>query len=153
MFCPKCGNPDQSPETYCRRCGVFLPDLSKPSKTTTPEDHVRANTALSAITILVSFTLAILIYLMLAFRPDTHPLIYVTAGLLIAIGAWHIQTLWRTLLLKKHLQKIKPPKEIALTAGAVTGNLLEPADFENAVPPSVTERTTRHLSETKPRSS
>ena len=27
MFCPKCGVGDQSAESYCRRCGEWLPDM------------------------------------------------------------------------------------------------------------------------------
>lgn len=155
MFCPKCGNADQLPETFCRRCGSFLPDLSKPlKKRQGPEDHIKANTVLSALTIGVSFTLATLLYIVLGFKPETHPLIYVTAGFLIAIGAWQIQTLWRSILLKKHFQK----KGIAVAADtqdvlpvADTDKLLQQADTQNIVPASVTERTTRNLTETKHR--
>jgi hypothetical protein len=39
------------------------------------------------ISIIVSFTLSILIF---GLRPGSHPLIYVTAGLLIGIGGWQI---------------------------------------------------------------
>ncbi len=148
MFCPKCGKSEQSPETYCRRCGVFMPDLSKPVKgPITPEEHVLANTVLSTMTIVASFTLAILQWSMLAFRPDTHPLIYVTAGLLFAMGIWHIQTLWRTLQLRKHFKKNKRPKTAELGGAEITGKLLAEPDFENRVPASVTDRTTRHLVE------
>lgn len=155
MFCPKCGSADQSPETYCRNCGVFLPDLTRAAKEPTPpERHIKANTVLSAMTIVSCFTLAILLWSMLAFRPNTHPLIYVTAGLLFAMGIWHIQTLWRTLLLKKHLNKNKRPQESILDSGQVaTGRILETADFENMVPASVTEYTTRHLEEKAERKS
>lgn len=98
MFCPRCGKAEQLPETFCRQCGLFLPDLSKPVKRELPpEEHLKANTVLNSLTIIVSFTLSILLF---GFRPGTHPLIYVTAGLLIAIGAWHIQTLIRTQKLK-----------------------------------------------------
>jgi len=57
----------------------------------------------------VSFTLSILLF---AVRPGTHPLIYVTAGLLIAIGAWHIQTFIRTQQLKKQWKRRTPLTEI-----------------------------------------
>lgn len=148
MFCPKCGKSEQSAETYCRQCGVFLPDLSKPLKSPRPpEEHIKANTVLSAMTIIASFTLAILLYSILGFRPTTHPLIYVTAGLLIAMGIWHIQTLWRTLLLKKHLKENKRPSTAELGGAEITGKLLAEPDFENTVPASVTDRTTRHLAE------
>ena len=155
MFCPKCGKAEQLPETYCRQCGIFLPDLSKPLKSNhTPEEHVKANAVLSSMTIVTCFTLVILLWSMLAVRDDTHPLIYVTAGLLFAMGIWHIQTLWRILLLKKHIMKNKRPQETLQETGtASTGKLLDQADFESVVPASVTENTTRHLAEKTDRSS
>ena len=155
MFCPKCGKSDQSPETYCRQCGVFLPDLSKPLKSNhTPEEHVTANIVLTSMTIVVCFTLATLLFAMLGPLENTHPLIYATAGLMIAMGCWHIQTLWRNLMLRKHFKKNKRPQETIFEGGVTaTGKLLDQADFENMVPASVTDRTTKHLSETKLKSS
>ena len=106
MYCAKCGKPDQKPESFCRRCGTYLPDPSKPyKKERPPDEHLKANTVLSALTIVASFTLAALLYIFLAFRPDTPILIYVTAGFLLAIGGWHIQTLIRTTMLRKQLKK------------------------------------------------
>jgi hypothetical protein len=156
MFCPRCGKAEQRPETYCRQCGLFLPDLSKPVKRERPpEEHLKANTVLSVLTIIASFTLSILLYAILGFRSDTHPLIYVTAGLLLGIGAWHIQTLIRTQKLKKQWKRRAPLSEIeaALPAtplaslSASTAKLLDRSDFADAVPASVTENTTRHLVE------
>ncbi len=157
MFCPKCGNPDQSPETYCRQCGTFLPDLSKPAKRESPpEENIKVNTVLSLLTVIVSFTLAILLYAILGFRESTHWLIYLTAGLLIAMGAWHIQTFIRARRLKKQWKRRDPrnEEEKPMTfETASTAKLLERPDFENVVSTSVTDHTTRHLSETKIKSS
>jgi len=155
MFCPKCGNAEQFPETYCRRCGTFLPDLDKPVKQPVkPETHVTANMVLSSMTIVACFTLAILLYTFVAFRENTHPLIYVTAGLLLAMGAWHVQTLWRSILLRKHFKRARSPREESKEIEESTAsNLLEQADFENMVPASVTERTTRQLYPSKKTSS
>lgn len=153
MYCPRCGKAEQLPETYCRQCGFFLPDLSKPVKRELPpEDHLKANTFLSLLTIIVSFTLSILLF---GFRPGTHPLIYVTAGLLIGIGAWHIQTLIRTQKLKKQWKRRAPLTEIQAALpetqpafeSASTARLLDQADFANTLPASVTENTTKHLAE------
>jgi hypothetical protein len=153
MFCPRCGKAEQLPETYCRQCGLFLPDLSKPVKRELPpEDHLKANTVLSSLTIIVSFTLSFLLF---AVVPDKHPLIYVTAGLLIAIGAWHIQTFIRTQQLKKQWKRRTPLTEIQAASpetqptfkSASAAKLLDQADFENTLPASVTEYTTRHLAE------
>jgi hypothetical protein len=153
MYCPRCGKAEQAPETFCRQCGLFLPDLSKPLKRELPpEDHLKANTVLNALTIIVSFTLSFLLF---AFQPGTHPLIYATAGILIAIGAWHIQTLIRTVKLKKQWKRRTPLNEVNALSfeperalkPVSTAKLLDQADFTDAVPASVTENTTRHLVE------
>src|SRR5262245_50695639 len=162
MYCPRCGKAEQLAETYCRQCGLFLPDLSKPFKRESlPEDHLKANTVLSAMTIIASFTLSFLLFLVLGFRSFTHPLIYATAGILLAIGGWHIQTLIRTQMLKKQWKRRAPLSEIQgappgpTTAfkSDPTGKLLNEADFADAIPVSVTEHTTKHLTErSQPRS-
>ena len=159
MFCPRCGKAEQLPETYCRQCGLFLPDLSKPVKRESPpEEHLKANTVLSLLTVTASFTLSILLYAFFGFRSNTHPLIYVTAGLLLGMGGWHIQTFIRTQKLKKQWKRRAPLTEIQAglaespqaVKSASTAKLLDEADFANAVPASVTESTTRHLVETRP---
>jgi hypothetical protein len=153
MYCPKCGKADQSPETYCRQCGTFLPDLTRPVKAPVkPEEHVKVNLVFSAMTVIACFTLAALLYSILAFRADTHWLIYATAGLLTAMGIWHTQTLWRSILLRRHFRRsVRTTSDE--TAGVTTGKLLDEADFADMVPASVTDHTTRHLSEKKMRSS
>lgn len=147
MFCPKCGQPDQAAEAFCRRCGTFLPDLSKPAKRHTPATHIAANAFLSGLTIATSFTLAALLYIFLGFRPDTPVLVYVTAGFLIAIGAWHIQTLIRTLMLRKQLKnwgRLTDRTEDNESASSSAGALNAP-DFSDVVPASVIDATTRDL--------
>jgi hypothetical protein len=156
MYCPRCGKAEQLPESYCRQCGFFLPDLSKPVKREIPpEEHLKANTVLNSLTIIVSFSLSILLFAFFGSRWDTHPLIYVTMGLLLAIGGWHIQTFIRTHQLKKQWKRRTPLTEIQAASpetqpafkSASTAKLLDQADFENTVPASVTENTTRHLAE------
>lgn len=150
MYCPNCGTADQTAETYCRRCGTFLPDLSKPVKReATPEENLKVNTVLTLMTVIVSFALAITLYLFLGFRENTHPLVYVTAGLLLAMGGWHIQTFIRTRQLKRQWMrkyrsaKIAKGKESTQEFGSVpTAQMLPQADM---VPASVTENTTKHL--------
>lgn len=144
MFCPKCGKAEQLPDSYCRGCGIFLPDLANAKKPTPPEEHVLANTVLSSMTIVASFTLAILLWTVLAFKPETHPLIYVTAGLLFAMGIWHIQTLWRTIQLRRHLKRSKRPEPDA-EEKPQEADELNAANFDGYVPASVTDRTTTKL--------
>ncbi|MGH9959529.1 MAG: hypothetical protein ACREBC_20775 [Pyrinomonadaceae bacterium] len=109
----------------------------------------------------MSFTLSILLYAFLGFRSSTHPLIYVTAGLLLAMGGWHIQTLIRTQLLKKQWKRRSPPTETKAAlhatqptfASASTAKLLDQANFADTLPASVTENTIRHLERPQPKSS
>ncbi|HVE59724.1 MAG TPA: zinc ribbon domain-containing protein [Pyrinomonadaceae bacterium] len=158
MFCPKCGKPDQSPETYCRQCGEYLHDYEKAvKKVTTPEEHLKANSVLSAMTVVASLILSTLLFLIFKNQTDTHPIIYVTAGFLIAIAAWQIQTFWRTLLIKKHFKKRKNNEkstwgdelekqiESRYLESKPTNELLPEADFKDYVPASVVEKTTRKL--------
>lgn len=143
MFCPKCGKADQQPETYCRQCGFFLPDLLKPARREIPpEEHLKANSVLNLLTIIVSFTLAILLPLFLGFGSGTHPMIYATTGLLIAIGGWHIQTFIRTRQLIKQWKRRVP-----LIEPAPTTERLDQANFADSLPASVAENTTKHLVE------
>jgi hypothetical protein len=160
MFCPKCGMADQQPETYCRQCGVFLPDLSKPFKAESPpEENLKVNSVLSLMSVIVSFTLAILLYALLGFRADTHLMIYITAGFLLAIGGWQIQTFIRTRRLREQWTRgSRQTDAVGETAepqfrSPSTAKLLEQPDLSSSIPASVTENTTRQLSETKVRSS
>ena len=153
MFCPKCGKSDQVPESYCRQCGFYLPNLSTlVNCEISPEEHLKANTVLSSMTITACFTLAILLYAFFGFRSNTHPLIYVTAGLLLGMGGWHIQTLIRTLKLKKQWARRKPLNKAQNSLDIPDAMpLLDQARFENVVPSSVTEHTTKPIASELPR--
>ena len=109
MFCPRCGKADHIEESYCRQCGVFLPDFDKLAKREiSPDELLKANTALSLLTICASFTLSFRLFAILGFMSTTHPLIYATAGLLIVIGGWHIQSFIRTQKLKTQWKRRTP---------------------------------------------
>jgi ABC-type nickel/cobalt efflux system permease component RcnA len=155
MYCPNCGKADQAPETYCRQCGVFLADLSRLTKQESPpEENLKVNQVLSLMTVIASFALAILLYAILGFRENTHWLIYLTAGLLIAIGAWHIQTFIRTRRLRrqwKRREEFKRAKDPAPLHDPSTSKLLSTPAQDSATPATITEDTTLDLSETKVR--
>ena len=156
MFCPKCGNADQKVDTFCRKCGTFLPDFEKlKSKETTPETHLKANSFLSLLTAIVSLTLSILLYSFFLGKSDTPILIYITAGFLTAMFFWQAQTFWRTRLLKKQLVKAKQEtSEITpQIEDTKTSKLLNEPDLNDYVPASVVENTTKLLNEKVPRKS
>jgi len=154
MFCPKCGKADQSPETYCRQCGNYLPDYEKSvKKKVKPEDHLNANLFLNLLTAITSLTLAILLYSIFLGKQDTPVIIYVTAGFLTAMTAWQVQTFWRTILLRKHFKKNKNIEQSSAEIQTdppylepkPTNEFLPEADFKDYVPASVVEKTTRKL--------
>jgi cytochrome c biogenesis protein CcdA len=134
-----------------------LSDFSKPSKQeAAPEENLKVNSVLSLLTIIASFTLAVLLYAILGFRENTHWLIYATAGLLIAIGGWHIQTFIRTRQLRRQWQRRAKEQDAADAASLqnpTTSKLLTTPAQDEAIPPTVTEETTRHLTDTNIRSS
>jgi len=156
MFCPKCGNADQKPETFCRQCGSFLPDFDKlKSKEIPPEEHLKVNSILSIMSAVVSLTLAILLHTFFTGRANTPVLIYITIGFLTAMFFWQVQTFWRTKMLKKQLLKRKKSERVEadgldtnpLAKSASAKERLGEPTFSHAVPSSVIENTTKHLGE------
>jgi hypothetical protein len=151
MFCPNCGNADQKVNSYCRNCGTFLPDFDKlKNKEITPQQHLTINSTFSFLSGSISLVLAILFYIYFAGKDETPILMYVMTGFLTANFFWQVQTFWRTLQLKKHLPKrLEDIENISQTPQIQekysTDKLLPDADFENIVPVSVTENTTKHL--------
>jgi hypothetical protein len=147
MFCPKCGASDQLPESYCRHCGQYLPDPDKPAKKRiAPFEHVKANTVLSAMTMVIAFTLSFLLFHNYFGQSGTSPLIYACAGFLFAIGCWNVQAFWRDLLLWRYFKKGKPGIVEQYQRGTVQQEkMLGEAAFDDVVPASVTNRTTRKL--------
>lgn len=117
MFCPSCGAGGQSAESYCRSCGMYLPDFVKAlEKQVTPRDHFIVNAVLSVMTAIASATLAIMLYARFLGHEDTPVLIYVTAGFLTAMFFWQAQVIWRTVLLRNEFPKRDVPKP-ALSGG------------------------------------
>lgn len=155
MFCPNCGKSDQRENTYCRQCGVFLPDFTKEGKREiSAEDHIKFNIVLNVMTAVVSLTLSILLFSFFLGQKDTSMLIYLTAGFLIAMSAWQMQTIWRNFQLKKHFKQrksdvAKPPNSDSTNVfePVPTKKLLTDANFADAVSASVIENTTSPLPE------
>lgn len=152
MFCPNCGKADQSVNSYCRQCGKFLPDFDNLKKReTSPEEHFKVNTVLNIMSGFVSLTLAILLYAFFLGKQDVPPVIYITAGFLTAMFAWQVQIFVRNLKLKKQLlnknKTIVEAGEEKVLNNAETKKLLNEPDFDDYVPASVTEYTTKNLKE------
>ena len=80
MFCPKCGADAQSADSYCKRCGEWLPDidtLARPRlfRKSTREQKIRKMRILEAISAGLSLTSAAIIISVLAGGGETQLLI------------------------------------------------------------------------------
>lgn len=80
MFCPKCGADAQSADSYCRRCGEWLPDidaLARPRlfRKSTREQKIRKMRILEAISAGLSLTAAAIIISVLRGGGETQLLI------------------------------------------------------------------------------
>jgi hypothetical protein len=77
MFCPKCGADAQTAESYCKRCGEWLPDidgLTRPRifRKRTREEKIRKMRLLEAVSAGLSLTAAVIIFGVLSGRTDGH---------------------------------------------------------------------------------
>lgn len=156
MFCPNCGEADQKKKTYCRKCGSFLAEFGKIKKSErSVDENFNANIVLSAMTGISSLVLAIILYVDFLGREDTPVIIYIVAGFLTAMFAWQVQSFFRTLQLKKQFKRKsnlsedlnKQLRNEPSLEAKPTNELLPEADFNDVVPASVTENTTKHLSD------
>ena len=80
MFCPKCGADAQSADSYCKRCGEWLPDidaLARPGlfRKWTREQKIRKMRILEAISAGLSLTSAAIIISFLAGGAETQLLV------------------------------------------------------------------------------
>ncbi len=160
MFCPKCGNADQQPESYCRRCGVFVVDysvnsmvLSKVLGGSTPSTQVNVNLAINLLTIFACFLLIGFLnghYDALKARTgeNTPTVIYLVYVFLVTISVWQIFSLVVGARLRGKLGRKHGTHP---AASGKTQNNLESAETNKLaphredVPQSVTEESTRIL--------
>lgn len=91
MFCPKCGTSEQSPESYCRKCGVWLIDPEAVSKNSlfrksTREEKIQKMRTLEMISVALSLTSAAIIFTFLFDSLDRGLLFLAMAcGLVVAV--------------------------------------------------------------------
>jgi hypothetical protein len=166
MYCPHCGKSDQSPESYCRSCGEFLTDYSGKSYLinkilggSTPETHVNVNLIINAVTAFISSLLLGFLngYFDAQYErtgQSAPPIIYLVYIFLALVFVWQFLSFAINTRLKKKLGGRKKgvasagqsADEKALSSRS-TQKSLPQADFENIVPASVAEDTTRILDE------
>jgi hypothetical protein len=76
MFCPYCGTAEQSPKSYCRRCGEWLADLS--SK---PQQRMKVMMVFNALNSFMALFAAVILYSTYLGTPEIKWSVYVGAAL------------------------------------------------------------------------
>lgn len=164
MYCPKCGNAKQEPESYCRNCGDFLMDYSGLSYLTNkmlggsrPTTQINVNLAINLITILTSFLLLGFLnghYDALKERTGegAPPVIYLVYLFLIFISLWQLLSLIVGARLRRKLNRKKAVSQLEnlkrlqnnLTSKN-TQELLQLEESHQTVPLSATDESTKIL--------
>ena len=154
MYCPNCGNADQNENAYCRQCGEFIPRLSRSPEFAwgrlTPHVYIRTGLFLNLLIALLSLIVGALLLSNLNSNGDLTFLIVLSGGLLLAIALWQIASFTIGLSLTRHFNKgwvSKNQVSQSVIDSAVTKELLPEPNFDNLGSASVTETTTRKLSE------
>jgi len=174
MYCSKCGNAEQTENSYCRSCGEFLIDSSNIFNNiynifgiSTPEKQITANLIINFIGLILSATL--LGFLMGYYDAGenknppipTPNIIYFVYAFLILISAWQLLGIVFAVILKSKFSNGKGNVKsennfVADKDKQISARMRESlptAKFDNLTTPIVTENTTKNLTEKANRSS
>ena len=147
MFCPKCGVDAQNAESYCTRCGEWLPDLDsllRPAlfRKRTREEKIRKMRVLEAISAGLALTAAAIIFAVLRGSADTQ-LLFLSLLCCLVVAVYQVVNFFLGSTLQKKIEQSRlkpealPHKEVEqLGSGGST-------TFVNRH--SVVENTTKHL--------
>src|SRR5687768_5089539 len=125
MFCPKCGADAQSAESYCRRCGEWLPDieaLDRPRlfRKSTREQKIRKMRILEAISAGLSLTAAAIIISVLRGGGNTQLLILAVFCCLI-VAAYQVVNFYLGHKLQQRVDESRTRGTGELQSGAEAG--------------------------------
>lgn len=143
------------PESYCRQCGEWLPDLAKRGRPgfggDSPEESLNISLSLSAMTVIVSLLLAIWLYATYFGKPGVPGIIYITAAFLLAIAGWQASNFYVGIKLRRNLARRRKgdfdKQSNELSSASQANAALPAADDSQFIRPqvSVTENTTELL--------
>jgi hypothetical protein len=150
MFCSNCGADSQNINSYCKRCGEWLPDLKAGSRLAfggeTPQQNIFSGLFMNALSAVTALFSAIALYATYLGSSDAKWSIYVAAAFCLCIAGWQASSFFIGLKLSRRLKK---GREASL-AGEFKTHQKAPAlnepDLTSIVgTPSITEGTTREL--------
>jgi hypothetical protein len=166
MYCPNCGVAEQHPNSYCRKCGEFLIDVSDKFNSVfkffginTPEKQINLNLVFDFVSVVFSLILLVFLIGYVQANSDKNPpvatpaVFYFLGAFLIFIAAWQLLGFILSINLKSKFSRRDYRRESSaanqaenkISAAADTLELLPSANTKNFASPSATENTTREL--------
>ena len=148
MFCPKCGADAQNAESYCTRCGEWLPDLNSLTRPglfrkRTREEKIRKMRILEAISAGLALAAAAMIFAVRRGSGDPQ-LLFLSLLCCLIIAAYQIVNFYLGSTMQKKIMQSRMKEEAALPDQRV-GELDSGKSTTFVTPHSVVENTTKHL--------
>ena len=147
MFCPKCGADAQNAESYCTRCGEWLPDLdahTRPGlfRKRTREEKIRKMRILEAISAGLALTAAAMIFAVRSGSADPQ-LLFLSLLCCLIIAVYQIVNFYLGSTMQKKITQSRMKEDILPEQRVGELDSGESTTFVN--PHSVVENTTKHL--------
>ncbi|MBC7930006.1 MAG: hypothetical protein H7Z38_05500 [Rubrivivax sp.] len=149
MYCPNCGNGEQSPNAYCKRCGQWLSDhKAGRGRTATPQERMNVMLAFNVLSAVFGIFAAIALYATHLGDGDVKWSVHVAATFCLIIAVHQAISFLLALDLRRRLKRSHDDTGGILGTGAgdSAGSLGsgETTEFVGARS-SVTENTTELL--------
>lgn len=150
MYCSTCGADSQNINSYCKRCGEWVPDPKTRSRVAfggeTPQQNIFIGLFMNAISSLAALFSGIALYATYLGSDNAKWSIYVAAAFCLCIAGWQASSFIIGLKLSRRLKKGREAPHIDEFSAHQEAPALNEADLNSIVrTPSVTEGTTREL--------
>ena len=149
MFCPRCGADAQTAESYCKRCGEWLPDIDalvKPRlfRKRTREEKIRKMRVLEAVSAGLSLTSAAIIISILG--GGDKQLLFLAAFCCFLVAAYQVVNFYLGYKLQQRVEESRADITDELKAEDTKKvRALSPGDQTTFIGHSVVENTTELL--------
>ena len=151
MFCPKCGSGDQHADSYCKRCGEWLPDVDALNKRglfrkRTREEKIRKMRTLEALSAALSLLSAAIIFFVI-WSGSSRPLLIVSGMFGVIVAVYQIVNFYLGHSLQRRVDQTREDGRAQMNVPAEQRpGRLSPADTTQlAQMQSVVENTTQLL--------
>ncbi len=151
MYCSTCGVDSQTANSYCKRCGEWLPDIKGRTGIAfggeTPQQNLFTGLSMSALSTVAALCSAMALYGTYLGSGDAKWSVYVAAAVCLCIAGWQASSFVVGLKLQRRLKRAREDsKSVAKVEARPSAAALKSADMSALVePPLVTENTTSLL--------